>query len=90
MIDLEKEILHDVDVLVDRRREAKHVIDAIPDHRYRDILEMQYFHGAKWKRIMVDMHYASSSIFRLHGKALQEFDKMRVTDSSVLHILHIL
>ena len=87
MTDLDREIKQEIDALVDRRQEAKRMIDAIPDHRYRSILEMRYFHGARWKRIIADMHYASASIFRLHGKALLAFDKMRVNNSDVLHIL---
>ena len=85
--DLDNEINRELDEMLNRRREAKRVIESIPDHRYRDILEMRYLHGTKWKRIMADMHYASASVFRLHGKALQAFDKMRVNNSDVLHIL---
>jgi len=63
---------------------AQQVIKSIPDSRNWDILVLRYVHGAKWKRIMADTHYASASIFRLHGKAFQAFDKMKVKVSKVL------
>jgi DNA-directed RNA polymerase specialized sigma subunit len=75
MIDLEKEVDREVDELVDRKRAAKRVIDALSDSRYRDILEMRYFHGRKWERIMEDMGYESSQTYRLHGLVLREFQR---------------
>jgi len=75
IIDLEKEIDREVDALVDRRRAAQRVIESIPDHRYRDILELRYLHGAKWEIVMEDMHYERSRIYELHGLALKAFQK---------------
>ena len=75
LIDLEKEIDREVDELIDRKRAAKRVIESLADSRYRDILEMRYFHGRKWERIMEDMGYERSQTYRLHGFALREFQR---------------
>ena len=45
------------------------------DMRYSDILYRRYLCDMPWQLIADDMHYDLRWVFKLHGQALQEFDK---------------
>jgi len=75
IVDLEREIDEEIDRYVEIKRKARDVIATIRDQRFRNILEMRYFHGARWELIMGDMGYERTHIYRLHGTALLEFQK---------------
>ena len=45
------------------------------DPRYSDILYRRYICDLPWRLISEDLHYDISYVFKLHGQALQEFDK---------------
>ena len=77
MIDLEYEINADIDRLVDLKREIANLIDRIGDPSYRLLLEMRYLGGNTWEDISIRMGYDLRWVYRLHGKALIEFDLTR-------------
>ena len=77
MIDLEYEINADIDRLVDLKREIANLIDRIGDPSYRLLLEMRYLGGNTWEDISIRMGYDLRWVYRLHGKALIEFELTR-------------
>ena len=77
VIDLEYEINDDIDRLVDLKREIANLIDRIGDPSYRLLLEMRYLGGNTWEDISIRMGYDLRWVYRLHGKALIEFDLTR-------------
>lgn len=58
-----------------RREQAMLVIAKLDKSEQRTVLMMRYILGKSWDEIVDAMHYAYSGIFKLHGRALSNFDK---------------
>ncbi|MHB1652357.1 MAG: DUF1492 domain-containing protein [Desulfitobacteriaceae bacterium] len=71
MIDLEREINHDIDTLVDLKREIITVIKKITNPEYQTLLELRYLCFKTWEQIAVEMGYSMQHIFRIHQKSLK-------------------
>ncbi len=71
MVDLEREINHDIDTLVDLKREIMSIIKKINNPEQQTLLELRYLCFKTWEQIAVDMGYSSQHIFRLHDKILK-------------------
>ena len=72
IVDLENEINHDMDNLVDLKREMVSVIKAVTDPEYQTLLELRFLCFRTWEQIAVDMNYSIQHIYRLYDKALKE------------------
>ena len=72
IVDLENEINHDIDNLVDLKREMVSVIKAVADPEQQTILELRYLCFKSWEQIAVEMEYSIQHIFRLHDKSIKE------------------
>lgn len=72
IVDLENEINHDIDNLVDLKREMVSVIKAVTDPEYQTLLELRFLCFRTWEQIAVDMNYSIQHIYRLYDKALKE------------------
>lgn len=59
-------------------------IGAMDDERYRHVLEAYYVNGLTWEQTAVMIGYDYSWTIRLHGQALQEFEKKHKTFSRTL------
>ena len=71
IIDLENEINHDIDKLVDLKREARDVIGQLSAPDQQLILELRYLCYKTWEEIADELGYCPSNIYRLHGRALE-------------------
>jgi hypothetical protein len=71
MIDLENEINHDIDTLVDLKRDIVTIIKRIENPEYQTLLELRYLCFKTWEQIAVDMGYSLQYAFRMHEKALK-------------------
>jgi len=58
MIDLENEINHDIDTLVDLKRDIVTIIKRIENPEYQTLLELRYLCFKTWEQIAVDMGYS--------------------------------
>lgn len=76
LADYGDEINSSVDRLVDSKREAEKLIRQVQDSRFRSILTYRYLYNWGWEKIMGQMHFESSHMFRLHGYALLEFEEI--------------
>lgn len=76
IIDLETEINRDVDKLVTLKAEIAKVINGVPKLEYRLLLEKRYLAFQTWEEIAVELGYELRWLFRLHGKALNEAEKV--------------
>lgn len=72
IIDLQNEINHDIDCLVDLKREIVTVIKAIENPEYQTLLEKRYLCFLTWEKIAVDMGYDLRWLYRVHKRALDE------------------
>ena len=76
IIDLESEIDRDIDALVDLKREIMRVVTSIESAEYRTILEMRYLQFKKWEQIALQMSTDLRWVYRMHGRALNEVQKI--------------
>ena len=76
IIDLENEIDRDIDALVNLKREIMRVVNRIEPAEYRTILEMRYLQFKKWEQIALLMSTDLRWVYRMHGRALNEVQKI--------------
>ena len=76
IIDLEREIDRDIDALVNLKREIMRVVNRIESAEYRTILEMRYLQFKKWEQIALLMSTDFRWVYRMHGRALNEVQKI--------------
>lgn len=72
IVDLQAEINHDIDELVDLKKTISYTIKAVPSPELQTLLEKRYLCFQSWEIIAVDMNYSMQHLFRLHDKALKE------------------
>ena len=73
IIDLQAEINNDIDTLVDLKRSLSKTIKAVDSPEYQTVLEKRYLCFQSWEQIAVEMGYELRWLYRIHGKALEEF-----------------
>jgi DNA-directed RNA polymerase specialized sigma subunit len=71
IIDLQAEINHDIDRLVDLKREMVKLIKAVDNTEYQTLLELRYLCFKTWEQIAVDMGYNVRHVYRLHDEAVE-------------------
>lgn len=76
IIDLQREIETEINELVNLRLEARVFINQLADLRFRVILTDYYINGDTWEQVAQTMKYDLRWIYRLHGRALQDFEKI--------------
>lgn len=75
--ELEREMIWTIDRQKRLIRKISMEIEQVPDERYKTILQCRYIMFWKWERIAVDMDLDIRHVYRLHGAALLEFEKIR-------------
>ena len=70
IVDLENEINHDIDNLVDLKREMVSIIKAVTDPELQTLLELRYLCFKSWEQIAVEMEYSIHHLYKLHNTAL--------------------
>ncbi|TQI67358.1 hypothetical protein [Clostridium sp. KNHs216] len=72
IVDLQADINHDIDMLVDLKKEIMGVIKAVVNPEYQTLLEKRYLCFLAWEKIAVDMGYDLRYIHKLHTRALED------------------
>lgn len=75
IVDLQEEINRDVDILVDKKREATALLKKVGKPEYYRVLHKKYILFESLEQIATEMRYSYRGICYLHGRALQAFDK---------------
>jgi len=70
IVDLQAEINHDIDCLVDLKRDIVKVIKAVDNIEYQTLLELRYLCFKTWEQIAVDMGYNVRHVYRVHDLAV--------------------
>lgn len=73
--EMEKKLDKLIDEYVDKRNLIISQIDGIENETYYDILFARYIEKKTFEKIADEMTYSWRQIIRLHGRALQEFEK---------------
>lgn len=76
IVDLENEINKDIDCYIDLKREVKAKLEKLTNPNYYKVLEKRYVQYHTFERIATEMHYSYRNITKLHGRALQAFEKL--------------
>ena len=76
IIDLENEIGHDMDRLVEIKKEIFAVIKAVDDVVLRTLLEKRYLCGETWEEITISLNCNRRWTFRLHDRALEKVQEI--------------
>ena len=74
--ELEREIVEEVDDLLEKQHRITREIEQIPNNRQRDILFRRYVLFQKWERIAVDLDVTVRYVYQVHGDALKSFAKI--------------
>jgi DNA-directed RNA polymerase specialized sigma subunit len=78
VIDLEHEINADIDRLVNLKKDIQDTINMMDDINQQLLLELRYLSGKGWDEIAASMGYDPRTVYRIHGKALKEFERMKL------------
>ena len=78
VIDLEHEINADIDRLVDLKKDIQDTINKMNDINQQLLLELRYLSGKGWDEIAASMGYDPRTVYRIHGKALKEFERLKM------------
>ncbi len=81
IMELEDEINHDIDKLVDLKTDITHLIKNLDSHEYQIILEQRYLCFKSWEQISVDLGYSIQHTFRLHDAALTDLKRFYKDES---------
>lgn len=76
IVDLRKEVNRDVDILVDMKREAYHILRKLKNEEHYKVLEMRYLQYMSFEQIAVNINRSKRWAEKLHGRALQAFGKV--------------
>lgn len=72
IVDLQAEINHDIDHLVDLKREMFRLIKNVENTEYQTLLELRYLCFKTWEQIAVDMGYNVRHVYRIHDEAVEK------------------
>lgn len=73
--EMERRLDKIIDEYVDKKELITHQIESIDDEILYDILFSRYINKKTFEKIATKMGYSFKQITRLHGRALQEFEK---------------
>lgn len=82
IVDLEREINCDIDILVDLKKDIMAIIKKVKNPEYQTLLELRYLCFKKWEQIAIDMGYTRRHLERMHINALKlvNFQKLSSKD----------
>lgn len=76
MIDYKTLVNKKIDELVDLRTNIITTIGKIENADQQTVLMLRYINLMYFRRIAVEMHYGYRTVLRIHGAALQSFEKL--------------
>ena len=76
LAELESLVDEKVDQLVDLKAEVLNTIMQLKDRRHREVLIDYYLNMMTWEQVAVDCNYSYQHTHRIHGRALQELQKI--------------
>ena len=86
LVMLKDEMNHDVDTLIDKKREVMSVIDSLDNPDEVNLLYLRYLRYMKWEQIALEMNYSYKHVHNIHGKALKSIDERlhKITQKDML------
>lgn len=75
LTDLEQQINQEIDRLVDLKMDITEQINDLKDARYIQVLHLRHVDLMRYRDIASEMGYSIEHVRRLHGQALQAFER---------------
>ena len=88
IVAMQMEINEEIDRCIDLRREITARVDKLDNETYASLLRYRYVMMMKWEEIAGTMNYGIDNIFKLHGQALQEFERTNRLNEDYRQIKH--
>lgn len=76
LVTLEAEINAEIDRYTELRVKTREMISQMTNDRYKAILIEYYLNGKTWEQVAESLNIERRWLFRLHGRALQQFEKI--------------
>ncbi len=76
IIDLSAEVDAEIDKFVDEKHKIINQIQQLQNVEEMTVLHKRYIEYLSFERIAVDMNYTIRNIYFIHGRALQNFERM--------------
>ena len=76
LMEAESELNSAIDALVELKRDVYATIQKVEKPEYQFLLEMRYLCFKSWIEIADQMHLEEHYVFRVHGQALREVEKI--------------
>lgn len=76
IVDLKEEINREIDTYVDMKREASMLLDKLENPLHYKVLHKRYILGETFEQIATEIRYTYRWVQKLHGRALQKFQKV--------------
>lgn len=73
---LQDKINEEIDRLVELKEQARTLIHMLTDERYKTVLTEYYLNHKTWEQVADCMNYDLRWVYRIHGRALKEFNKV--------------
>ena len=76
IVDMEAELERQIDKLVDLKTEVMGTIDQLENPNQIALLYRRYIKNEPWDKIAADMSYSIQAVFKMHGIALQQINRL--------------
>ena len=80
--DLQDDLAAELDRYLRVRDMITAKIGCLKDERYRDVLVYRYIVGLDWESVAKAMHYDKRHVYKIHGWALQAYEKVCEKDDN--------
>ena len=85
MLDMDARIDRELAACYALMDEAERLIQQVPGELYQSLLSMRYVSCMRWEIISRKLNYSTTHVFRLHGLALREADRILRTRGADNH-----
>lgn len=76
LVSLKEFLAAEIGTFLDEREQALARINGIKSENMRDVLVYRYIVGLDWKSVAKAMHYDKHHVYKIHGWALQAYEKV--------------
>lgn len=77
IVDLEREINEDIDMLIEVKKGIMAMIKKVENPEYQTLLELRYLCFKRWEQIAVEMGYGIDNIYKMHQKSLKYMKSLK-------------
>lgn len=73
---IERDLVDEITRLVDKKLSITNEIEKVPNESYKQLLFDRYIMCKRWEQIALDRDKSVRTIFKMHGRALDLFNKV--------------